>query len=131
LPEPGDHTRLPAQTGFVHPAFSIHDEQLEDGTHVLSAHGELDLATAPVLGQRIRRPLFWRDVPRLLVDLSGIVFIDSSGTNALVLSHSHAAALGRTVLFVCPDGSVLRRLRSYGLELRLPLYRTREEALAA
>ena len=111
--------------------FEVHDAAVDDSTHVLTVSGELDMATAPVLGQRIRRPLFWKSVERLVVDLSDVSFIDSSGTNALLLSHAHAQALDRRVLFVCPDGSVLRRLSAYGLELRLPLYSSLEDALAA
>jgi anti-anti-sigma factor len=110
--------------------FAIGDEVLEDGTRVLTVSGELDLATGPVLGQRIRRPLFWKDVTRLLVDLSDVTFIDSSGTSALVLSNAHAEALDRAVLFVCPEGSALRRLQTYGLASRLPLYASRDEALS-
>jgi anti-anti-sigma factor len=125
-------TRGPRPHGaFLAPGFAIEEERLDDGTRVLSVSGELDLATGPVLGQRIRRPLFWNQVTRLVVDLSGVTFIDSSGTNALVLSHAHAEALDRDVRFVCPEGNVLRRLGAYGLELRLPLYATRDEALAA
>ena len=116
---------------FAVPGFEIEDDVLDDGTRVLTVHGELDLATGPVLGQRIRRPMFWQGVTRVVVDLSDVSFIDSSGTNALMLSNTHARALGQELMFVCPDGSVLRRLQSYGLELRLPLYGTREEALRA
>ena len=131
---PGDRRRAARPAGapaFAVPGFEIHDELLDDGTRVLTVRGELDLATGPVLGQRIRRPLFWKDVGRLVVDLSDVTFIDSSGTNALVLSYAHARALDREVQFVCPDGSVLRRLTSYGLQLRLPLFESREEALRA
>jgi anti-anti-sigma factor len=125
------HASRPARPpAFAVPGFEIDDEMLEDGTRVLTVSGELDLATGPVLGQRIRRPLFWKDVNRLVVDLSAVSFIDSSGTTALVLSHAHADALDREVRFVCPEGSVLRRIRAYGLELRLRLYGSREEALA-
>lgn len=135
MPGPPDDRRsaaaAPGRHSFAVPGFAIDDDMLDDGTHVLSVRGELDLATGPVLGQRIRRPLFWQHAPRLVVDLSGVTFIDSSGTSALVLSHGHAGALGRRVLFVCPDGSVLRRLRAYGLASRLPLYASRDEALAA
>src|SRR3954468_14208248 len=121
----------PAGSSFLAPGFAIEEELLDDGgTRVLSVSGELDLATGPVLGQRIRRPLFWEQVTRLVVDLAGVTFIDSSGTNALVLSHAHADALDRDLRFVCPEGNVLRRLSAYGLQLRLPLYATREEALA-
>jgi anti-anti-sigma factor len=112
------------------PAFTIEAEALDEGTHVLAVSGELDLATGPVLGQRIRRPLFWKDVTRVIVDLSDVTFIDSSGTNALLISHAHARSLDCEVIFVCPPGSVLRRLEAYGLQLRLPIVDTREEALA-
>jgi len=122
--------RAGAGQAFLGPGFAIEEELLDDGTRVLAVSGELDLATGPVLGQRIRRPLFWQQVKRLVVDLSGVTFIDSSGTNALVLSHAHADALERDVRFVCPEGNVLRRLSAYGLQLRLPLYASREEALA-
>jgi stage II sporulation protein AA (anti-sigma F factor antagonist) len=126
------HSGRPASPpAFAVPGFELEDELLDDGTCVLTVRGELDLATGPVLGQRIRRPLFWSDVRRLVVDLSGVTFIDSSGTSALVLSDAHARSLERDVLFVCPDGSALRRIRSYGLELRLSLYGSREEALSA
>jgi anti-sigma B factor antagonist len=117
--------------GFAVPGFAIDDELLETGTRVLTVRGDLDMATGPVLGQRIRRPLFWSDVTKLVVDLSDVGFIDSSGTRALVLSYAHAQALERTVAFVCPDGSVLRRLQAYGLDVRLPMHKTREEALSA
>ena len=111
------------------PIFSIEEETLADGTRVMTVRGELDLATGPGLGQRIRRPLFWERVERVVVDLSGVTFIDSSGASALLLSRSHARALGRAITFVCPDGRALRRLQIYGLAEMLPVFASREEAL--
>ena len=112
------------------PRFRI-DETLEGTTRILDVHGELELATAPTLGQRIRRPLFWEGTEHVIVDLSGVVFLDSSGASALLLSVSHARALGRTLAFVCPDGDVLRRLKIYGLDSVLSVFPTRESALDA
>jgi anti-anti-sigma factor len=113
------------------PAFSVDEQSLDETTRLLTVRGELDAATAPVLGQRIRRAVFWTEVTRAVVDLTEVTFVDSSGVTTLILSHGHAKALGRRVLFVCPDGSVLRRVKAYGLESELPLYDTREQALAA
>ena len=111
--------------------FRIDEETLDDGTRVLAVSGELDMATAPRLGQRIRRPLFWDGVENVVVDLTDLVLLDSSGATALILSHSHANALGRRLAFVCPEGSnVLRRLHVYGLDARLAMFTTREAALA-
>lgn len=129
--DPGSAGRKGPLPAFAVPGFEIGDETLDDGTRVLTVRGELDMATGPVLGQRIRRPLFWSGVRRLIVDLSEVSFLDSSGTSTLVLSYAHAQALGEHVAFVCPDGSVLRRLCAYGLEARLPLHSSLEEALAS
>lgn len=112
------------------PSFRI-DETLEDTTRILEVHGELDLATAPTLGQRIRRPLFWEGTEHVIVDLTGVVFLDSSGASALLLSVNHARALGRTVTFTCPEGGALRRLRGYGLDSMLNVFPTRQQALDA
>jgi anti-sigma B factor antagonist len=112
------------------PRFRV-DETVEGTTRILEVHGELELATAPTLGQRIRRPMFWEGTEHVIVDLSGVGFLDSSGASALLLSVSHAQALGRTLAFVCPEGDVLRRLKVYGLDSVLSLFRTRELALAA
>jgi anti-sigma B factor antagonist len=107
------------------------DETPHGTTRILEVHGELELATAPTLGQRIRRPLFWDGTEHVIVDLSGVVFLDSSGASALLLSVSHARALGRTLVFTCPDGDVLRRLKIYGLDSVLSVFPTRELALDA
>ena len=107
-------------------------EETDAGTtRILEVHGELELATAPTLGQRIRRPLFWEGTEHVIVDLSGVVFLDSAGASALLLSVSHARALGRTVAFTCPEGYVLRRLHTYGLDAMLNVFPTRQLALDA
>src|SRR4051812_12840073 len=111
------------------PTFQIEETSLDGGTRIIEVHGELDLATAPTLGQRIRRPLFWEGVERVVVDLSDVGFIDSSGASALLLSVSHARALGLGLGLVCPEGDVMRRLRTYGLDSMLNVFPTREAAL--
>jgi anti-sigma B factor antagonist len=112
------------------PVFRL-DETVDGTTRIIEVHGELDLATAPTLGQRIRRPLFWEGTQHVIVDLSGVVFLDSSGASAMLLSVSHARALGRALVFICPAGDALRRLKIYGLDSMLSVYPTREQALDA
>ena len=111
------------------PSFRIEETTLEEGTRIVEVRGELELATAPTLGQRIRRPLFWEGTERVVVDLSGVVFMDSSGASALLLSASHARALGLSLVFVCPEGDVMRRLRTYGLDSMLSVFPTRDAAI--
>lgn len=113
------------------PHFEMAQETLEDGTLIITVSGELDLATAPMVGQRIRRPLFWEGVRRVVLDLSGLDFLDSSGASALLLSRSHARALARELVFVRPRSHVVRRLETYGLDLKLAMFETQQDALAS
>ena len=126
-PSGSDQTAPPAG-GFTARNFSIVEEAVDDGTRVLVVGGELDVATAPVLGTRIRRPLFWHGVTRVIVDLSAVEFLDSSGVRALVLSRGHARALGTRLVFISPAGSAMRRLQTYGLESLLDMFPSRDEA---
>ena len=57
------------------------EELQEDGRARLSVTGELDLATADAFAHRVRG--LCGNGSRLLVDLSGIEFIDSRGLRAL------------------------------------------------
>ena len=113
------------------PGFSLDEESPDDATRVLKVHGELDMATAPGLGQKVRRLLFWRDVQRVIVDLTDVSFIDSSGVRTLIVSRTHADSLDASLLFVCPEGSVMRRVQAYGLDETLSFHGTLQDALAS
>jgi anti-anti-sigma factor len=69
--------------------FQIHVTELADGLR-LSLTGELDLAAAPILEDRLARLRATRSPVRL--DLSELEFIDSSGIHLLI----QTVAEGRT-----------------------------------
>jgi anti-sigma B factor antagonist len=62
---------------------------------VISVVGDLDLATADAFEQEIATVL-GADVSGVVVDLSGVDFLDSAGINALVTSRRLADESGRT-----------------------------------
>ena len=62
-----------------------------DGWRVLRLAGEIDVATAPRLRDRLVQ-LVTEGPPRLVVDLSGVTFIDSMGLGALVSGLKRARA---------------------------------------
>jgi anti-sigma B factor antagonist len=75
-----------AATGTGHPrmgsALSIHSEQ-DGGRHTLVLTGELDIASAPELEAEVKR--ICNQSPReLVLDLSRLEFIDSSGLRAVL-----------------------------------------------
>lgn len=61
----------------------------EAGGSVLSLYGELDVASAPLLERRIKR-LQWAGASAIVIDLSGLDFIDSTGLHVLIRAHARA-----------------------------------------
>lgn len=84
-----------------------------DDLVVVTLSGELDIYTVPGL----RRDVADLDpaADTLLVDMSHVTLIDSSGLGALVGLRSRAAHAGRHVGIVAPTSSVVRVLEITGL----------------
>lgn len=82
---------------------------------VVSVVGELDVRTVPTL----RRTLFDPDVtaaPLLVVDLTGVDFIDSIGIGALVAARRWVGSRGAEMQLICAESQPLRVLRTMGLQ---------------
>ncbi len=62
----------------------------------LMLHGELDLASAPVLEAELR-DVQARGVKQLILDLSDLQFMDSTGLTILVREHQAAEMNGHTI----------------------------------
>ncbi|GHF25147.1 anti-sigma factor antagonist [Amycolatopsis deserti] len=92
---------------------------------VLAVEGELDLATANRLEAAFRRLVARR--PRVVVvDLSGVAFLGSSGLAAIT-----SARTAGVVLRIVAPGSLARIFTLTALDKVLDLYGSVEEALAA
>ena len=78
-----------------------------EGTAVLIASGEIDLATAPDLAKALANAT--APATALVVSLAGIEFIDSSGLHILAKAHIEARAVRCRVLIV-PSPAVTRLL---------------------
>ena len=75
------------------------------GDHtVISVAGEIDLYTAPKLQSELMRRL--NDSPiRLIVDMSGVEFCDSTGINVLLAAHRHARERGGELQLARPGSA--------------------------
>jgi len=62
----------------------------QDGVHVVKLRGEVDIANA----DRLRRTLVESPLTEVLVDVSGLNFIEARGLAALVAAHRHWVARG-------------------------------------
>jgi anti-sigma B factor antagonist len=87
-----------------------------DGRVVIGVEGELDLATAPQLRDSLVA-LSEEGQTQVVLDLTRLSFIDSTGLSVLVMALNRARADGGSVLLRNPSQSVLRILEITGLVL--------------
>jgi anti-sigma B factor antagonist len=106
--------------------FAVSVDQSGEHGHVVAVTGELDLAAAEGLWSRIE-PLI---VPGALVvlDGTGMSFLDSSGLRVLLLAGNRATATGADFRLVVPQPAVQRVLDLAGAVGHLE---TREDVAAA
>ena len=92
-------------------AFSV-DLSRRGVSVVCSVAGEIDLATAPALVEAIESELDSpaTDTTRVVVDLSEVGFLDSSGLNALVRLEQTLGGRGVDVRIVSPSDRVVRQV---------------------
>ena len=81
----------------------------------LAVRGELDISTSASL-QRELHGLLEAAVQRIEIDLSGVVFMDSSALSALVGAHERAGKRGQQLALVNPSPACVKVLGITGLD---------------
>lgn len=88
---------------------------------VLEITGELDYTNASELRERLTTlPL--RPGRRLVLDLGGMRFCDSSGITALIAARNHAQAAQADIALAAVPAHTLRILRIVGLDQIFPIF---------
>lgn len=90
----------------------------DDDEHVIALRGELDLDGAERVTQELQRAEA-TDVRRIVLDLSGLRFIDSSGIRLILAAHARSRMDGRLALIRGPQ-PVQRVFELSGVTERLP-----------
>jgi len=107
---------------------SIEARAMGDRT-VLTVRGELDLYTAPALRDRVLA-VAAEGQRRLVIDLSGVPFMDSSGLGVIVACLKRLRESGGDLALVTAPGSPPSKLLSLtGLDRAIPTSSTPDEAL--
>ena len=101
----------------------------ESGYVIVTVAGEIDIATVARLRERLSA-LAAGGLP-LVADLDRVSFIDSAGLSALVGAANRAAAYGSSLHVVCAQPKIRQLFRLTGLDHRIPLARTLDEAREA
>jgi anti-sigma B factor antagonist len=108
--------------------FGLVDEPVDDTTHVVSLRGEIDAVTAPRLGSRLFG-LADEGKRGVIVDLSDVTFMDSTGIGVLLNAVTHFEARHAELVLVCANDLILRPFELTGVTDHLTIYDSREKAL--
>jgi anti-sigma B factor antagonist len=82
---------------------------------VVGVRGEVDVSSAPALQQRLT-DLFRTAGNTVVVDLTDVSFLDSTGLGALVAARNSAAGAGGALPLVCTSERILKLFTITGLD---------------
>ncbi|MGW7052306.1 STAS domain-containing protein [Streptomyces sp. NPDC054887] len=97
---------------------------------VLAITGEFDYTNAATL-RELLTTLTVRPGQRLVLDLAGMKFCDSSGITALIAARNHVHAAQADIALAAVPDHTLRILRIVGLDQIFPLYPDADTAVCA
>jgi anti-sigma B factor antagonist len=100
----------------------------DDQIQLFGLGGTLDIATSPTLRAALLEAAD-RANHEIVVDLTQLEFLDSTGLGALIGAHKRAAEHGGSVRLVAHEGQILRLLRITGLLDVFAVYPSVEAAL--
>lgn len=84
------------------------------GRPVLQLQGEIDLATVPLLRDRLAKAIGAHAGHELLVDLDGVTVLDDTGLGVLLGAAGRARERGGDVVLVCSTPRLTDRLDATG-----------------
>jgi anti-sigma B factor antagonist len=111
------------------PRFDLFEESLDGAAGVVVVRGEIHVSSAPELSARLAAALD-RGITSLVLDLSQVEFIDSTGLSVLLNVLRRLTQRGGSLALVCTNPTVLRLFEITRLESTFDIVDTREEALA-
>jgi anti-sigma B factor antagonist len=100
-----------------------------DGYAVVRAGGEIDSHTVHEFHETVTRAMSLAS--RVVLDLAGVTFVDSSGLGALIVTRNSAREGGGSLSLVSPPPVVRRLLGSTRLHDVFDIYDTLGEAINA
>ena len=115
-------------TEFPQPKFEVVEHDVDAQTVILAASGEIHVSTAPELSERLNRAIA-DGRTRLVLDFSGVEFIDSTGLSVLLNALRRLTRSQGTLSLVCTNPTVLRLFEITRLDSTFDIVSTRDEAL--
>ncbi|MGL5867141.1 MAG: STAS domain-containing protein [Dermatophilaceae bacterium] len=109
---------------------SVTTSHRDGGISVVAVGGEVDVTTAAQLRQALDAEVTTGRV-RLVVDLEGVTFIDSTGLGVLVGRLKLVRHQSGWLRVVCSTDRILRVFQITGLDKVFGIHRSLDDALAA
>ena len=116
-----------APDGASTAGFAVSHRRLEDGTIVVAAEGELDLASAPGLKWELT-DVIGAGAKRVVLDMSRVRFIDSTALGVLV-GVRRSLAPGRRLAIAGAEPDVHAVFELTGLDATFDMFATLDEGL--
>ena len=107
----------------------LDEESLDPSGLILTASGELDLATAPELRARVTAAID-AGVNRLVIDLCPLFFLDSIALAVLLHARRQLGDAGRMAVVVAPGSYARLIFEVAGMPQCIDVFETREQAIA-
>ncbi|CAL9340227.1 STAS domain-containing protein [Streptomyces sp. enrichment culture] len=106
------------------------EHRIVEGIRVVTLRGEIDCDTRDKLSEALLGES--GPVPaRIVADLSGVTFMDSSGLNVFIAAHRATGDGKGWVRIAGAQESVLRVLQMTGVDSLIPCHATAEQAMTA
>lgn len=112
------------------PAFAISDAEIDSRTQLITVSGEVDLYAGPEFRERVRAVID-SGKRRLVIDLLGVRFMDSTGLGVLFNALKRLRSRDGELAIVCNDAEIQALFEMVGLERVFPIYPTRDAAVRA
>ena len=122
--QPGGSIESDAANGQL---LAVRVESAGPDASIVSLAGELDLSTIPRMESQLFEQL--RSHPGVVLDLSRLSFIDSSGIGLLIKAFRAVDGGGKLHTVIAPGSQVDRVFRLTGIDRALPLFVERTRAL--
>ena len=100
-----------------------------DGWCLARVAGELDVATAPRLREQLLAAISTHG-PQVVLDLTDVGFLDSTGLGVIVGVLKRARTLGGDLRLVCPAPHIRRVFEITALDRTMPLAGSLDDVLA-
>lgn len=110
--------------------FEVSIEEYAEGYPVISVHGEVDLHTAPKVQYAIERAGS-NGAQAVVVDMSGIAFMDSTGLSTFMRAKDALAERDVALRLAAPSKAVERIFSVTGFHDYFEIFPSREDALSS